>query len=407
MRSLKLTFPGALGAPIAARLELPAGDPRAYALFAHCFTCGKDSSAAVRVARALAAQGIAVLRFDFTGLGESGGEFADTSFSTNVADLVAAAGFLRDHYAAPQLLIGHSLGGAAVIAAAHLMAEVKAIATIGAPSEATHVAHHFVAQNEEIEHSGEAEVSLAGRSFVIRQTFIEDLRQHNQAERIAQLKRPLLVLHSPTDAVVSIDNASQIFLAAKHPKSFISLDGADHLLTRPADAAFAAVVISSWVSRYLPGAQREADHDHELGVVAEESGAGRFQQKIDAGKHTFYADEPARLGGDDSGPTPYDLLAAGLAACKSMTVRLYADRKNWPLRRISVRVRHDRVHADDCTTCDAEDHAAERFRVELFLGGDLSADQRARLLEIADRCPVHRTLSRAASVETSLAESLS
>lgn len=407
MRSLKLTFPGALGTPIAARLELPADDPRAYALFAHCFTCGKDSSAAVRVARALAAQGIAVLRFDFTGLGDSGGAVADTNFSTNVADLVAAAGFLRDHYAAPQLLIGHSLGGAAVIAAAHLLAEVKAIATIGAPSEAAHVAHHFAAQSEEIGHSGEAEVSLAGRPFVIRQTFIEDLRQHNQAERIAQLKRPLLVLHSPTDAVVSIDNASQIFLAAKHPKSFISLDGADHLLTRPSDAAFAAAVISSWASRYLPGAQRQADHDHELGVVAEESGAGRFQQQIHAGKHTFYADEPTRLGGDDTGPTPYDFLAAALAACKSMTVRLYADRKNWPLRRISVRVRHDRVHADDCETCDTKEHAADDFRAELVLAGDLSAGQRARLLEIADRCPVHRTLSSAASVETSLAEHLS
>lgn len=407
MKSLKLSFPGALGTPIAARLDLPAADPRAYALFAHCFTCGKDSSAAVRVARALAAQGIAVLRFDFTGLGESGGAFEETTFSTNVADLVAAAGFLRDNYAAPQLLIGHSLGGAAVIAAAHLMAEVKAIATIAAPSEAVHVAHHFAAQSDEIKRSGEAEVSLAGRPFVIRQTFIEDLRLHNQAERIAQLKRPLLVLHSPTDATVSIDNASQIFLAAKHPKSFISLDGADHLLTRPADAAFAAAMISSWASRYLSAARHEADHDRALGIVAEESGVGRFQQRIHAGKHTFYADEPARLGGDDSGPTPYDFLAAALAACKSMTVRLYADRKNWTLRRISVRVRHDRVHADDCATCDAEDHAAERFRAELFLAGDLSAEQRARLLEIADRCPVHRTLSNAASVETSLAEGLS
>lgn len=407
MTSLKLTFPGALGTPIAARLELPADDPRAYALFAHCFTCGKDSSAAVRVARALAAQGIAVLRFDFTGLGESGGAFEDTTFSTNVADLVAAAGFLRDNYAAPQLLIGHSLGGAAVIAAAHLMAEVKAIATIAAPSEAVHVAHHFAAQSDEIKRSGEAEVSLAGRPFVIRQTFIEDLRLHNQAERIAQLKRPLLVLHSPTDAAVSIDNASEIFLAAKHPKSFISLDGADHLLTRPADAAFAAAMISAWASRYLTAAQHDPDHDRALGIVAEESGVGRFQQRIHAGKHTFYADEPARLGGDDSGPTPYDFLAAALAACKSMTVRLYADRKNWTLRRISVRVRHDRVHADDCATCDAEDHAAERFRAELFLAGDLSAEQRARLLDIADRCPVHRTLSNAASVETSLAEGLS
>lgn len=407
MKSLKLSFPGALGAPIAARLELPADVPRAYALFAHCFTCGKDSSAAVRVARALAAHGIAVMRFDFTGLGESGGAFEDTNFSTNVADLVAAAGFLRDRYAAPQLLIGHSLGGAAVLAAAHLLAEVKAIATIAAPSEAAHVARHFAAQSDEIEHSGEAEVSLAGRPFVIRQTFIEDLGLHNQAERIAQLKRPLLVLHSPTDAAVSIDNASEIFLAAKHPKSFISLDGADHLLTRPADAAFAAALIAAWASRYLTAAQPEPDYDRALGIVAEEFGVGRFQQRLHAGRHMFYADEPLQLGGDDTGPTPYDFLSAALAACKSMTVRLYADRKNWPLQRISVRVRHDRAHADDCATCAAEDHAAERFRAELFLVGDLSAEQRARLLEIADRCPVHRTLSRAASVDTSLAEHLS
>jgi len=206
---------------------------------------------------------------------------------------------------------------------------------------------------------------------------------------------------------VSIDNASQIFLAAKHPKSFISLDSADHLLTRPADAAFAAAMISSWASRYLSAAQHDPDHDRALGIVAEESGVGRFQQRLHAGKHTFYADEPAQLGGDDTGPTPYDFLSAALAACKSMTVRLYADRKKWPLQRISVRVRHERVHADDCATCDAEDHAAERFRAELFLAGDLSAEQRARLLEIADRCPVHRTLSNAASVETSLAEGLS
>lgn len=405
MTSLKLTFDGAHGVPIAGRLELPDGAPVAFAVFAHCFTCGKDSSAAVRVARALAERGIAVLRFDFPGLGESGGEFAATNFSSNIADLVAAADFLRDRYEAPQLLIGHSLGGAAVIAAADLIAEVKAIATIGAPSEVTHVAHHLSAQREELERTGEARVSLGGRPFVFRKHFVDDLDQHDQGERIAHLRRPLLILHSPIDEVVGVDNASQIFLAAKHPKSFVALDGADHLLTRPADAAFAAAIIAAWSGRYLQSARSPARQSGELGVVAEETGAGRFQQIIHAGRHTLFADEPRALGGDDSGPGPYDLLAAGLAACKSMTLRLYAARKHWPVQHISVRVRHDRVHGDDCANCDSDEPSVERFHAELHVVGDLSADQRAKLLEIADRCPVHRTLSNAALVESALAES--
>jgi len=405
MTSLKVTFNGTLGAPIAARLELPPGDaPSAYALFAHCFTCGKDSAAAVRIARALAKRGIGVLRFDFSGLGESGGEFADSSFSTNVADLVAAAAFLRENYSAPQLLIGHSLGGAAVIAAAHLIGEAKAVATIGAPSDVNHVAHHFADQQDEIEHTGEAEVSLAGRPFLIRKGFLDDLRQHDQTERVAHLKRPLLILHSPTDAVVGIDSASQIFLAAKHPKSFVSLDGADHLLTRPADAAFAADMIAAWAARYLPGAAAAPDAP-EQGVIAEETGAGRFQQLLSIGRHSLFADEPIALGGDDSGPNPYELVAAGLAACKSMTVRLYAARKNLPLDGISVRVNHDRVHAKDCADCEERGEKIDRFQAELQLVGDLNAEHRARLLEIADRCPVHRTLSHAALVETALKES--
>ncbi|MDZ4760756.1 MAG: alpha/beta fold hydrolase [Alphaproteobacteria bacterium] len=255
MKSMKIAFASAEGEPLAARLEMPASPPIAYALFAHCFTCGKDSSAAVRTTRALAARNIATFRFDFTGLGQSGGDFANTNFSSNVADLVSAASYLREHHQPPQLLIGHSLGGAAVIAAAHLIPEARAVVTIGAPSDAAHVAHHFAAHTDEMERTGQAEVSLAGRRFTVKQQFIEDLKGQDQKQRICQLKRALLVLHAPTDEIVGIENAAQIFQAAKHPKSFVSLHEADHLLSRSTDADYAASMITAWAARYVHGAQ--------------------------------------------------------------------------------------------------------------------------------------------------------
>lgn len=414
MESRRIEFDGSLGAKLSARLELPEGGmpPRAHALFAHCFTCSKDTPAAVKISRALAAKGIATLRFDFTGLGGSGGDFASTNFSSNVADLVQAAGWLREaHGAGPALLIGHSLGGAAVLAAAAQIAESVGVVTLGAPFDADHVEHNFMGHVPEIEREGEAVAHLGGRQFTIRRQFLDDLRSQRQDERIAGLRRALLVLHAPGDRVVGIDNASRIYMAAKHPKSFVSLDDADHFLSRTKDADYAAEVIAAWASRYLPDDRpaqaaeaREAEDAGaatEPGVLVEETGQGLFQQRIRIGRHVIMADEPQSMGGRDSGPAPYDLLAAALGACKAMTMRLYANRKSWPLAKTQVHVVHDRIHAQDCADCETKDGHIDEFRVAITLEGPLSDDQRARILEIADKCPVHRTLEGEVRVRTS------
>ncbi|MEE9139413.1 MAG: alpha/beta fold hydrolase, partial [Alphaproteobacteria bacterium] len=348
-KSERVSFAGAAGATLAARLDLPEGSPSAYALFAHCFTCSKDIFAASRISRSLAERGIAVLRFDFTGLGSSEGEFANTDFSSNVEDLVAAADFLRDRYQAPRILIGHSLGGAAVLAGAGRVPEAAAVATVAAPSEPAHVRHLIKAAVPAIEAKGEAEVEIAGRTFRIRKKFLEDIAAQNMREAIAELGKALLVFHGPRDQIVHIDNAQRIFEAAKHPKSFVSLDDADHLLTRRSDAEYVGAVLAAWASRYVGPAEAEAGTSAAApaeaapaggpGVVrVAESGDGRFAQTIDAAGHALRADEPASYGGADTGPSPYDLLLAALGACKSMTVRLYAERKKWPLERVAVRL---------------------------------------------------------------------
>jgi putative redox protein len=405
MPSEKFTFPGHQGQDLAARLDLPEGAPKAYALFAHCFTCTKDIFAAQRIAEGLTAAGLAVLRFDFTGLGHSDGEFANTNFSSNVADLLAAADHLRRERVAPALLVGHSLGGAAVLAAAGDVPECKAVATIAAPAEPSHVAHHFTHRLDEIEAEGEAEVLLAGRPFRIKRQFLEDIEKTRLAERIARLKRALLIFHAPRDETVGIDNATQIFLAAKHPKSFVSLDDADHLLSRRRDAAYVADVLAAWAARYLgetAGAPaRDAEPAGEEGrVVVRETGEGFLSQHVLAGRHRLRADEPASLGGDDSGPTPYDLLLAALGSCTSMTMRMYARRKKWPLRRAQVTLTHEKTHAEDCEACSEEERTIDLIMRQIRLEGDLDQEQRARLLEIADRCPVHRTLHGRIEVRT-------
>ena len=397
MRSERFDFPGGGGHRLAARLDLPDGPPRAHALFAHCFTCGKDVNAAARLAAALAADGIATLRFDFTGLGGSEGEFANTGFSSNVADLVAAADRMRAAGRAPSLLVGHSLGGAAVLAAAARVPESRAVATIGAPFEVGHVLEQFAARVPEVEARGEAVVDLAGRPFAIRRAFVEDARAQEQAPRIAALGRALLVMHAPADGVVGVDNARAIFEAARHPKSFVALDGADHLLSRREDAAYAARVLAAWASRFLPAEQEEGL------VVVEETGAGRFQQTVTAGRHRLLADEPAPVGGLGSGPSPYDLLLASLGACTAMTIRLYAERKGLGLRRVGVALRHRKIHAADCAECETRDGKLDEIAREITLEGDLGAEERARLLEIADRCPVHRTLHSEVRVLTAAA----
>lgn len=399
----KISFPGHSGQTLAARLDRPSGRPRAYALFAHCFTCSKDLAAARRIAAALADSGIAVLRFDFTGLGHSGGEFGNTSFSTNVEDLVCAAEHMRATLEAPAILIGHSLGGAAVIAAARHVPEAKAVVTIGAPAEPGHVTHNLGSSLEEIERAGSAQVTLAGRSFTISRQFVEDVREQALEEALGRLGKALLVLHAPRDAVVGIDNASRIFLSAKHPKSFVTLDDADHLLTRAEDAEYAASVIAAWATRYLPPAIVAHSAGAPEGVVrvSEDSAGGLLQHVSVDGRFRLIADEPAALGGSDLGPTPYQYLSAALGACTAMTLRMYARRKKLPLEGVVVDVTHDKVHAEDSDAAEGGAHRrVDVFRREIAFTGDLTPDARARLLEIADMCPVHRTLEQSSRVET-------
>jgi putative redox protein len=404
----RITFDGAHGHALAARLDVPAGPVRAYALFAHCFTCSKDIFAASRIAGALAMRGFAVLRFDFTGLGASQGEFANTNFSSNVADLVCAANHMRKHYTAPALLVGHSLGGAAVLAAAHRIAEVKAVATIGAPADAAHVAHNFCATDiDRIKEHGKAEVSLGGRTFTIQRQFLDDIADQEIDACIAGLDRALIVFHSPVDQIVGIENAAHIYTAAKHPKSFVSLDDADHLLTRRADAVYVADVLAAWAGRYV-GPQTEEDGVADAGsdAVVTETGAGKFQNAVSVGGFRLIADEPTAAGGLDTGPTPYDFLKVGLGACTSMTMRLYADRKEIPARSFKVRVSHDKEHAADCEECVERglQGKVDTFTREITIAGEVSAEDTARLLAIADKCPVHRTLESQAVIRTRLAQ---
>lgn len=388
MRSEKFMFDGHDGAQLAGRLDLPDGEPRATALFAHCFTCSKDFVASRRIAQGLAENGIAVLRFDFTGLGHSEGEFANETFTSNTDDLVAAAAALRTRGMAPALLVGHSLGGAAVIAAAGRIPEAHAVATIGAPADPGHVVHQFESRREEIERTGQAQVDLAGRPFTIRKAFLDDIAAVTLDERLAGLRRALLVIHAPRDATVGIDNATRLFAAAKHPKSFVSLDDADHLLTRAADADYAADTIATWASRYLP-AKAEVPSPGE-GVRVRELDTDGFFTAIDAPRgRRIHADEPVKVGGTDRGPTPFELVGAGLGACTTMTMRMYADRKGWA---------PDAARVD--VTWEQADRHTTTFRRIIHLSGDLTDDQRMRLIEIADRCPVHRMLEGTVTVET-------
>jgi len=399
MPSKAIRFPATQGHELAARMELPATTPRAYALFAHCFTCSKDSKGATYISQALAARGIAVLRFDFTGLGMSGGDFADSNFSSNVGDLIAAANYLRAHHQAPQLLVGHSLGGTAVLAAAHDIPEARAVATIGSPYEPKHVAHLIRDGKDRILADGAAQVDIGGRPFTIRKQFLDDLEQHDPAKTVGSLRKALLILHSPRDRIVDIGNAANIFMAARHPKSFVSLDDADHLLSRAEDAAYAAEVLAAWASRYL-----EQGTERVPGVRVIEAGHGKLAQDILAGRHRLRADEPESAGGMDSGPSPYELLAAGLGACTAMTIRMYAEHKKLPLERVTVDLAHDKIHAADCAECETREGRIDRIERVITLEGDLDEAQRARLLEIANKCPVHRTLHSEVVIPTRLAD---
>lgn len=404
MPSTQITFAGHDGSTLAARLDLPEGPHLATALLAHCFTCSKDIHAARRIAQRLAAMGLAVLRFDFTGLGHSEGEFANTGFTTNVADIKAAAQWLADQGMPASLLIGHSLGGAAVLKAAPDIAGIKAVVTLAAPFDPDHVTRNFHGSLETIRAKGEAEVDLGGRPFRITRAFLDDVEAASIAPELKRLKAALLVMHAPRDRIVGIDNATRIFMAAKHPKSFVTLDDADHLISRAQDADYAAEVMASWASRYLDLRPPAPPPGVPEGIVRiSEADPDGFLQDVTSGPHHHaLADEPRAYGGTDRGMSPYGFLAAGLGACTSMTIRMYARRKGWPLDHVRVDVCHDKMHAQDASAGSGD--RIDSFRREIYLEGDLSREQRAKLLEIADKCPVHRTLERSSTIHTVLAE---
>ncbi len=411
MPSSTSTFTNSRGQQLAARLERPGGPVRATAVFAHCFTCSKDLRAARRIGTALRARGFAVLSFDFTGLGSSEGEFAATTFSSDVEDLVAAADHLTETIAAPSLLVGHSLGGAAVLAAASRLDGVAAVATIGAPADVEHVLHRIEEDDRDrIRADGEAAVTIGGRTFTVGAQLLDDVGTHALLDTVAELDASLLFLHSPVDDTVGVDNARQLYEAARHPKSFVSLDTADHLLTEPADARYAAEVIAAWADRYLPDAPDVTASDETPDDVARTYDDRRvvatntegLRAELRARGFTFTVDEPRSAGGTEAGPTPYDHVAAALASCTVLTLRMYADRKDWPVEEIRSEVFHERVHADDCADCEHTEGDIGLLTRTLTLTGDLDEDQRTRLLQIADRCPVHRTLEGQIEVRTTL-----
>ncbi len=404
MKSEKVKFKNKEGVELAGKLELPLDKrPDQFAIFAHCFTCGKDLKSERNIALALTQKGWGVLRFDFTGLGQSEGDFSDSNFTSNVTDLSAAAEFLKENYAEPTLLIGHSLGGAAVLMAGAKMDSVRAIATIGAPSEPDHVTNLFTESIEEIKEKGEAKVLLAGREFYIKDQFVKDLENTKVDELIKELRgKATLVMHSPQDDTVGIANARHLYEKLHHPKSFVSLDGADHLLSYPSDSAYVGDMIATWVQRYAPVAEKAALETDEQVVVRLNDGP--FLTEILTGKHHLLADEPKSVGGEDLGPSPYELVSSGLGACTAMTIKMYADRKGWPLEEVKVHLSYDNSYFEDIKHCDSEERKIGKFTRIVEVEGDLDEKQRERILQIANKCPVHKTLESASEIETKLKE---
>ncbi len=392
MKTLRIKFKNRDQINLSARLELPIGyEPEQFAIFAHCFTCGKNIKAATLISRQLTQSGFGVLRFDFTGLGQSEGDFAETGFTSNIQDLEAAADYLTENYRAPQLILGHSLGGTAAIHAAGRIESIKAVCTISAPFEAHHVMHMLRDSREQIREKGRAEVSIGGRPFEIGNTFLEDIEKHSTASVLPDLKKPILILHSPQDDIVGIDNAAELYGAAHHPKSFVTLDGANHLVSNETDATYVANIAAAWVSRYIKMETRDKLKTDKH--VAVQLGSDGFTTEIVTGKHNFFADEPKDFGGNDMGPSPYQLLNAALGACTAMTLKMYADRKEWSLEKVEVHLGHEKVHAKDGSDPETKKSKIDKFERAIELEGDLDDEQREKLLDIAEKCPVHRTLT--------------
>ena len=401
MQKIDVSFKNSDSKTLKGVIELPFNkNPENFVLFAHCFTCNKNFHAPSNISKSLASKGYGVLRFDFTGLGDSEGDFEDTSFSGNVDDLVAAAEFLKKEYNAPTLIIGHSLGGAAALFASLKIESIKAIVTINAPSNLSHVQKHFESSLSEIENEGSANIKIGGRSFRIKKQFIDDLENNKDSEAINKIRKPLLILHSPQDEIVSIDHAEELYRAAWHPKSYISLDGADHMLSYKKESEYAASVIAAWASNYIPETEiPELETDHEVMANLGEEG---YTTQIVAGRHNYLADEPVKAGGSDLGPNPYELVSSGLAACTSMTIQMYARRKEWKVDNVETHVNYSKRHADDCEDCENDMAKIDSFDREISLKGDLDEKQIKRIMEIADKCPVHKTLSSKAQIKTKL-----
>ncbi len=398
---MKFDFPNNNGERLSGVLELPEGKPTAFALFAHCFTCSKDSIAAFVIAKTLRELGIGVLRFDFTGLGDSMGDFVNTNFSSNVADLLSACEALQEQYKAPEILIGHSLGGAAVLRAATQLADVKAVVTIAAPSSTQHLNRIIVNEIPTIEEHGKAEVSIAGRHFILNKQFVDDISGTDVLDGISKFRKALLVMHAPHDDTVSIDHAAEIFQTAKHPKSFVSLDNGDHLLSRKSDGQYAAKVIAAWVERYVTSYENVEQEQGVTGKVRVVSRMGaKFTQDIYSEDHHLIADEPVSVQGDNLGMNPYELLLAGLGACTSMTMRMYADRKKIPLESVDVLLSHDKIHAVDCESCETQSGKIDRIVKSIRVSGDLTPENKHKLYEIAEKCPVNRTLKAEIFIES-------
>ena len=397
----KISFNNAAGFKLAAVLEYPSGPVKYYAIYAHCFSCGKDIITATRISRALASQGIAVLRFDFTGLGDSEGDFASTNFTSNVEDLISAATYLREHYQAPQLLIGHSLGGTAVLHAAEAITESKAVVTIGSPATPEHILKHFTEELKELEKNKAISVTLGPTSFDLQHQFVENVQAQSTTEKIGDLRKALLIFHSPMDAVVSIDEATRIFIAAKHPKSFITLDRADHLLSDPGDAEYVAGSINAWAARYIEDDIMQPQSVSKGELIVDE-GNHKFLREVISDDHRWLADEPKAMGGDNLGPDPYEQLLSSLGTCTSMTLRMYANHKKWAIEDIRVELKHSHEHKSDCEDPDDKNCKLDVIKKVITIEGDLDDRQIHRLLEVADRCPVHKTLMNDIRVETNI-----